>query len=291
MPMLFPVLAFLLLISGCSSSGHRAPVSDLSLNKESVATVKQVNKPSDYENATHYKVEAGDTLYSIAWKTGVDVNNIAKYNNLKAPYTIYQGRNLKLRPSLAKKSHSGTVTTVKKTSSTAKKIKSSCVSEICVQNKKEKVVASNAKEYHKHSNKPKASQINVNDKGGGKISNWRWPAAGKLSKTFSSSQAGMKGISISNQRGAPVYVASPGLVVYAGSALRGYGNLIIIKHNNDYLSAYAHNEKLLVNENEQVTAGQVIATMGDSGTETVHLHFEIRYRGKAVDPQRYLPKR
>lgn len=101
----------------------------------------------------------------------------------------------------------------------------------------------------------------------------------------------MKGISLTNQRGTAIYASAPGIVVYAGSALRGYGNLIIIKHNNNYLSAYAHNEKLLVKENEKISEGQKIATMGDSGTENVHLHFEIRYRGKAVDPERYLPKR
>ncbi len=112
-----------------------------------------------------------------------------------------------------------------------------------------------------------------------------------MSKSFSASQAGMKGISISNQRGTAIYATTSGQVVYAGSGLRGYGNLIIIKHNYDYLSAYAHNEKLLVGENEQIKAGQKIALMGDSGSDSVHLHFEIRYRGKSVDPLRYLTKR
>ena len=101
----------------------------------------------------------------------------------------------------------------------------------------------------------------------------------------------MQGISIVNKRGTTVRAAASGKVVYAGSGVRGYGNLIIIKHNHDYLSAYAHNETLLVRENEQIKEGQKIALMGDSGSDHVNLHFEIRYRGKSVDPLRYLPKR
>ncbi|MGB5445641.1 MAG: peptidoglycan DD-metalloendopeptidase family protein [Psychromonas sp.] len=120
---------------------------------------------------------------------------------------------------------------------------------------------------------------------------WQWPTEGKLTKTFANSQSGMKGISLASKRGTPVYTSASGEVVYAGSGLRGFGNLIIIKHNDDYLSAYAHNEQLLVREKQQVKNGQKIATMGDSGTDSVKLHFEIRYQGSSIDPLRYLPKR
>ncbi|WP_413699852.1 peptidoglycan DD-metalloendopeptidase family protein [Psychromonas sp. KJ10-10] len=124
-----------------------------------------------------------------------------------------------------------------------------------------------------------------------KISGWSWPAKGKVSKSFSASQSAMQGISIAGKRGSAIYVTASGKVVYAGNGLRGYGNLIIIKHNDDYLSAYAHNERLLVGENDDIKNNQIIAEMGDSGSGHVHLHFEIRYRGKSVDPSRYLPKR
>ena len=124
-----------------------------------------------------------------------------------------------------------------------------------------------------------------------KVTNWRWPSKGKLTKTFANSSQGMKGISISAARGTPIYAAAEGKVVYAGNGLRGYGNLIIIKHNYDYLSAYAHSDKIIIKENEHIKVGQKIAIMGDSGAEHVGLHFDIRYRGKSVDPLRYLPQR
>ncbi|SPZ21773.1 Murein hydrolase activator NlpD precursor [Providencia rettgeri] len=108
---------------------------------------------------------------------------------------------------------------------------------------------------------------------------------------FSDAQGGNKGVDIAGSRGQAVLAAAPGKVVYAGNALRGYGNLIIIKHNDDYLSAYAHNDTLLVRDQQDVTAGQKIATMGSTGTSSVRLHFEIRYKGKSVNPLRYLPQR
>jgi lipoprotein NlpD len=107
---------------------------------------------------------------------------------------------------------------------------------------------------------------------------------------FSNSENGNKGIDIAGQRGQSVNASANGVVVYAGNALRGYGNLVIIKHNDDYLSAYAHNDQVYVKEQQKVSVGQKIASMGSSGTSTVKLHFEIRYKGKSVDPMRYLPK-
>ena len=119
--------------------------------------------------------------------------------------------------------------------------------------------------------------------------NWRWPAQGKVSKATSA--LGTKGIEIRGKRGSNINAAAAGKVVYSGNGLRGYGNLIIVQHNETYLSAYAHNEKLLVSEGSKVRAGQPIATMGNSGTKQVMLHFEIRRDGKAVEPTNYLPRR
>lgn len=132
---------------------------------------------------------------------------------------------------------------------------------------------------------PKAVTSSSNTKGG-----WRWPTEGKVIENFSAAEGGNKGIDISGSRGQPVVAASSGRVVYAGNALRGYGNLIIIKHNDDYLSAYAHNDTMLVQEQQEVAAGQKIATMGSSGSSSVRLHFEIRYKGKSVNPLQYLPQ-
>jgi lipoprotein NlpD len=111
---------------------------------------------------------------------------------------------------------------------------------------------------------------------------------GPILAKFSSQEHGNKGLDIGGALGTPVKAAAAGQVVYAGNALRGYGNLIIIKHNDDFLSAYAHNHRLLVKERESVAAGQTIAEMGNSDADRIQLHFEIRYRGKSVDPLRYL---
>jgi len=120
---------------------------------------------------------------------------------------------------------------------------------------------------------------------------WQWPTSGNIIQGFSDTDGGNKGIDISGSRGQAVKAAASGRVVYAGNALRGYGNLIIIKHNDDFLSAYAHNDKILVSDQQEVKAGQEIAKMGSTGTNAVKLHFEIRYKGKSVDPVRYLPRR
>ena len=117
---------------------------------------------------------------------------------------------------------------------------------------------------------------------------WAWPASGKVIAGFSET-ANLKGIDIAGKSGQPVVASGPGKVVYAGTGLRGYGKLIIIKHNNTFLSAYAHNREILVKEGQQVTRGQKIAEMGDSDADQVMLHFEIRRFGKPVDPAKFLP--
>ena len=124
-----------------------------------------------------------------------------------------------------------------------------------------------------------------------KISHWRWPVKGKVIANFSSKAQGNKGIDIAGRRGTSIRSSANGKVVYAGSALRGYGKLIIIKHNDDYLSAYAHNDRILVKEQQQIKSGDVITKMGNTDASQVMLHFEVRFRGKSVDPLKYLPKK
>lgn len=117
---------------------------------------------------------------------------------------------------------------------------------------------------------------------------WVWPVRGPLLASFSNAEHGNKGLDIGGKAGTPIKAAAAGEVVYAGNALRGYGNLVIIRHNDDFLSAYAHNRKLLVKERDTVVSGQTIAEMGNTDAASVRLHFEIRFRGKSVDPKRYL---
>lgn len=286
--------AYIVLLSalaGCSSSGSRAPVTDLTLSKN-YSHPQNVKKHSYTKKTSRYKVKAGDTLYAIAWKTGDDVNTLAKRNNLASPYIIYQGQLLLLSNKGHYKSHAAIPKKSKNNSTSQKSVEKTSArntGQSGDKNSSKKVEQKKTKAYS--AKKSKAVVAKRKQKVSDKINHWRWPAKGKLTKTFSSSQVGMQGVSIANRRGTAIHAAASGQVVYAGNGLRGYGNLIIIKHNSDYLSAYAHNDKLLVVENEQIKEKQKIAIMGDSGTSSVHLHFEIRYRGKSVDPLRYLPKR
>lgn len=197
-----------------------------------------------------YTVKRGDTLSRISRMTGTSVRDLARMNGISPPYTINVGQKLKVK---------GSASSSKKSTST----------------RTAKVVPSSAV--------PKSSWPPVGQRC------WRWPASGKVVMTYSTSEGGNKGIDIAGSRGQPVYAAGAGKVVYVGNQLRGYGNLVMIKHNEDYITAYAHNEKLLVNNGQSVKIGQQIATMGSSDADSVRLHFQIRYRATAIDPLRYLP--
>lgn len=209
------------------------------------------NSEGSYSGSV-YTVKRGDTLSRISRMTGTSVRDLARMNGISPPYTIEVGQKLKV--SGASKS-SGS----KKSSSTqtAKVIPSSAV--------------------------PKSSWPPVGQRC------WRWPASGKVIMTYSTAEGGNKGIDIAGTRGQPIYAAGAGKVVYVGNQLRGYGNLVMIKHNEDYITAYAHNDKLMVNNGQSVKIGQQIATMGSSDADSVSLHFQIRYRATAIDPLRYLP--
>lgn len=282
----FLLLILTLFLVACSQTSERAPVYDVKSNKgilndKGGTYVARNSEHSIQQGQQSYIVKQGDTLYSIAWRANMDVETLIARNNLKAPYIIKEGQVLQLTKSGTKRvSHS---------QKTKKKPVSSCTGQSCNRKIESGLVKKELKTYpaktpNKRSNKNQSGSS-------GKVTGWQWPSKGKVIKTFARSTQGMKGISISGQRGEPVYAAADGKVVYAGNGLRGYGNLIIIKHNYDYLSAYAHNEKIIIKENEHVKVGQKIAEMGDSETDSVYLHFDIRYRGKSVDPMRYLPKK
>ena len=260
-----------ILLFGCTSREAPAPVSSLD-NKVKPAT-RKVNI-----SGSKYVVKKGDTLYSIAFSAQQDFRTLAKINDIPVPYTIFPGQSISLTKSAQK---------LKKTKKYTNSSKKSTVS-IQKNNKKLKKGLDQPKQ-REYVQKQANKIISEKKRNSNAKVVWNWPAKGKVTQRFSNKENGFKGLQITNKQGASVVAAAHGTVVYAGNALRGYGNLIILKHNDDYLSAYAHNSKLLVKEKQEVKAGQKIAEMGSSDSTVTALRFEIRYRGQAVNPAKYLP--
>ena len=283
----------------------------------------QIEKGS-YKGNT-YKVNKGDTMFLIAYLAGIDVKELAALNNMTEPYSLSLGQTLKISNCGTK-----TVTTtvpVKQPPATTTAAAPTAPAEPAITYtpgangtqmgsdgtiigpiKSGAGVANGAPAMVPVATTPvipattpsvpttpvENTNTPINANVVAPIASnvaWQWPTSGNIIQGFSNTDGGNKGIDISGSRGQAVKAAASGRVVYAGNALRGYGNLIIIKHNDDFLSAYAHNDKILVTDQQEVKAGQEIAKMGSSGTNTVKLHFEIRYKGKSVDPARYLPRR
>lgn len=247
------LLVLLQVVSSCSS--HKAPSSSL-------------RQPPSIK-ITHHTVGKGDTLYSIAWRYGKDFRQLAAINGIRSPYQIYPGQRIRLTGSVPTKS----------TASTQKKQKAPVV-----RAKPKTTQTTTAKK----SLTPSPKRQSTASRRSGSV-NWRWPAKGKVISHFRSGDPLRKGVDIAGEKGESVLAAADGTVIYAGSALRGYGKLLIVKHNEVYLSAYAHNHRLLVKEGSRVKAGQRIAELGSSGTDRNKLHFEIRKNGQPVDPLAYLP--
>lgn len=231
-----------------------------------------------------HTVNRGDTLYSIAWAYGVDYRRLAAHNGITEPYTIYPGQrldvslNAKPRAISSSTRRPGAPTRSLSTDAEKKASASPAPAKATPQSKTTKAKPSAASSSRKQAAATRGSRIK----------HWMWPAKGQIVTDFASS--GRKGVDISGRLGQPILAAADGRVVYAGGGLRGYGELIIVKHNKRYLSAYAHNNRILVKEGDEVNIGQRIAEMGSTGTESVRLHFEIRRDGKPVNPVRYLPR-
>ncbi len=215
-----------------------------------------------------YAVRRGDTLFSIAFRYGWDWKALAARNNIAAPFTSVPGQVIRFDGRSGSQPAGATSTTV---------VSSSSGSKTTVIKRPGTVASTPAP--------APALPAGPAPKG------WGWPSNGILIGKFSSNGSLNKGIDIAGDLGQPVLAASDGSVVYAGSGLRGYGELIIIKHSDTYVSAYGHNRRLLVREGQQVKVGQTIAEMGSTGTDRVKLHFEIRRQGKPVDPLQFLPRR
>jgi len=211
-------------------------------------------------------VKKGDTLYSIAFRYQADYKKIARINGIAYPYTIYPGQKL----SLGGKSNRYKTRTQQSKTATPQTKKAKSAQSATIAKKSIKI-------REPEENRP--------------VSAWFWPAKGKITYTYRDSVTGKKGIGITGRLGQSIMATARGRVVYSGSGLIGYGNLIIIKHNQTYLSAYAHNRDLLVKEGDQVIKGQKIAEMGASPNNKPLLHFEIRRNGKPVDPIKLLPSR
>jgi lipoprotein NlpD len=247
------LLIFLsVMLFGCYSSGPYAPVKNLSY------------EPPKAKDT--YVVKSGDTLYSIAWMYGLDYRALAQTNQLAGNYIIHPGQALKLKsyPAMAP-------TTVAEKSAMP-------VSQI---------VPKSAMRQPSDSQAVPSQQQRVNDQlvsVSVPVTTWQWPARGKILQAYGSGLTGNKGVDIAGKMGESVLASAPGVVVYSGAGVRGYGNLIIIKHNNSYLSAYAFNQKLLARLGERVSAGQKIALMGRNNAGETMLHFEIRRNGQSVNP-------
>lgn len=221
-------LSVVCLLISCTETSNYAPVTE-------VSTVDPI------PISGQHRVKAGETLYAIAWRYGLDYRDVAVRNHIVAPYYLRPQQMLYLQtPATPQPNAEPVPTTLVKLEKTASK-------------------------------PPRLV----------KSSQWQMPAQGKILSAFSGMN---KGINIVGQKGDAIVATAGGQVVYAGNGLRGYGNLIIVKHNAVYLSAYAHNSKLLVKEGDTVSRGQKIAEMGDTASNRVMLHFEIRRAGKPIDP-------
>ncbi len=264
---LFMYLFISLLNSSCSTHSV-APVFSRNgeQEKKSEPPVKKTSAESPaaiVKKPSHHKVLSGDTLYSISWNYSLDYKLVARWNNIRAPYVIYPGQSIRLTAPLVKKA------IVKKT---------------VPENRK----TSGKKPVEQKPEVAKESSKKVDSVKYARNINWQWPTKGKLIK--SNSPISKKGLDIAGKKEQIIKTSAAGVVVYSGSGLLGYGRLIIIKHNETYLSAYAHNSVLMVKEGDRVSSGQKIAKMGRDGNGQVLLHFEIRKNGIPVAPTKYLPK-
>ncbi|MCA6217846.1 peptidoglycan DD-metalloendopeptidase family protein [Ideonella sp. B7] len=269
-------LLLLAVLAGCASPQHQAPVEDRPTGR--ARTEAKPAAPVEAKPGT-YIVKPGDTLMRIGLETGQAWRDLARWNNIDNANVIEVGQVLRVVPPGVEPG----VASPKPVASTkveSKPLDSRPVAASAGSSSSAASAASSAAGKESTKDTPKEADDDIR---------WGWPSAGPVVGGFDESRS--KGLSIGGKAGDPVYAAADGRVVYAGNTLRGYGNLIIIKHNANYLSAYAHNQTLLVKEDQAVRKGQKIAEMGASDSDKVQLHFEIRKQGKPLDPARLLPAR
>jgi lipoprotein NlpD len=272
----FAVLGVLLLSACGSKVLNRAPVEDRGSAANAPvamdARTQAVKQPPGFENAGksgYYTVKPGDTLIRIGLDSGQSHRDITRWNALENPNRIEVGQVLRVMPPVASDA-----------SAVAKPVATSTVTSTAIAPAPAKAASAPA------TTSPAAAPATAAATGDDDLG-WIWPGNGQVLAGFD--EVKNKGLDIGGASGDPVVAAAEGKVVYAGSGLRGYGNLVILKHNSTYLTAYAHNKVLMVKEDQTVKKGQKIAEMGDSDADRVKLHFEVRRQGKPVDPAKYLP--
>ena len=250
-------MVILILFTQSCTTTIEAPVDSRNTRRANIPATVSSYEPESISKGFH-KVFSGETLYSIAWRYGLDYRDIALWNNISGRYVIYPGQEIRLIPPADRyRPEALTLTTKRPSQSPAPDNRN-----------------------RSRSSSPASLQSNVQ---------WSWPASGSL--LTSNTPTSKNGVDISGVAGQSIDAAASGEVVYSGSGLLGYGKLIIIKHNETFLSAYAHNQNIYVTEGDKVVAGQRIATMGYGKNSKPMLHFEIRKDGKPTDPLLFLPKK
>ena len=288
------------LLAGCTIKPNRAPVEDRAAGgRASVAgtpwssaatPTDAVKPPPGAENggkAGYYAVKPGDTLIRIGLENGQNWKDLVKWNGLDNPNIIEVGQVLRVVPPgmdpNAASSKAVTTARVDTRPLDAKGVAPAAAGAALAS------ASAPAASLPLSAPAPTAAAPVTAAREGDDDVTWAWPSAGTVVAAFDEGK--VKGLSIGGKAGDPVLAAADGKVVYAGSGLRGYGNLVILKHNNTYLTAYAHNQTLLVKEDQAVRRGQKIAEMGSTDSDSVKLHFEIRRQGKPIDPAKLLPTR
>lgn len=268
-------------LAGCANKNRPAPVEDRSPNAIK-APAKMIAGADNAGKPGYYSVKSGDTLIRIGMDNGQSWHDIARWNNIENPNLIETGQVLRVAPpeetGVVVRPVSSTNVVTSPAPATAASAPATATNTAAV-----RPPASAASPPN--SSTP-ANNLANTDSAEETVS-FQWPTRGNVLAGFD--EVKNKGIDIAGKAGDPVLAAADGKVVYAGSGLRGYGNLVILKHNNTYLTAYAHNQSLLVKEDQAIKRGQKIAEMGNSDADQVKLHFEIRRQGKPVDPAKYLP--
>ncbi|MGA0613062.1 peptidoglycan DD-metalloendopeptidase family protein [Caldimonas sp. KR1-144] len=289
------VIALAAVLAACASSNRRAPVEDRSTGRAPSATAAAVpaepaSAPPGAENAGkpgYYTVKPGDTMIRIGLETGQNWRDIVRWNNMDNANVIEVGQVLRVLPpgvdanGVATKPVGSTRVDARPLDAPRPTVAASAASAVTATTAPGPTTAAASSPTPA----PAASTAAREEED----VTWSWPASGPVLAGFD--EARNKGVAIGGKAGDPVLAAADGRVVYAGSGLRGYGNLVIVKHNGTFLTAYAHNQTLLVKEDQPVKRGQKIAEMGSTDAQRVQLHFEIRKQGKPVDPTRLLPPR
>ena len=280
----FWILIILPVVFGCGSQKSIKPVQDISAAVTEAQTEDRTEAVTDSSTTRlgTYRVRKGDTLYSIAFLNGLDYRDVARANNISPPYTIYVGQNIVLDVNTA-------VPEPAESSRSSAKVTTSPEPAESSRSTGEVAIVSTPPQFPgppENVNRMDSSQPDSKLTAG---LSWQWPLRGKLIKRFSLRPGNVnKGVVIRGNDGDRVNAAADGVVVYVGEQKR-YGNLVIVRHNDEYLSAYSNNQEIRVHEGEVVKQGQVLASIGSNAPKGETLHFEIRLKGEPEDPLRYLP--